>query len=420
MKHFLTKPNLQHKNKEMREESNAKLHLNYYLRSGWPSVESVEDILRDDPTKATLKDGAGLTPLHLSTKMDVCPEITRLLLDVAPGALYIKDNSGETALSRLCEWWTAAVPSKWQNRQVKADCGWNSDAEQTLKLHPLESQWEKIILMLRVASRNPEKTLKEGMESCISSAKFLPLHTAAYMGCPPTVLRHLHLLNKGQIKETDEITGRIPLSIAAASCFVHGNRGLDILQELLRLESSSASLPDQENRYPLHLAIESGKTWDTGIESIVLAAPSVLRIKDNKTGLFPFMASAQKHCINDAYMLLTNCPEVIAHACTGPQSTKIMHALTNEEKTTQEKFQSFEELVPMLSNEDSEGEYDVDEINKISCRKETFIANDEQSGGNSIEEESRGIKRQVGSFGMHSCDSKKVLRFSGKRPKIKI
>jgi len=307
--------------------------LHQYLRQMWPSVDVVKDLLRDDPSMVTMKDQLGHTSLHLSTRMDVCPEITRILLEAAPEALDVKDDTGETPLSRLCEWWTFAVPTNWRH-ETKIHCGLNSDTEETLKLHPLDAQWEKIILMLKVASEN------------LSRIFFRPLQTAAYMGCPPMVLRHLHALNSSQIAERQEETGRRPLSIAAASPHVCGKEGLATLEGLLYLDPSAAKAPDHEGRFPLHLAIESGKTWNTGIKSLAIAAPSVLLEHDSKTQLLPFMASSEKGFINDAYHLLRYCPEVIKYEV--------------DRNSTYNRKPQDDEQIPVLSREDCE----VDEFIK--------------------------------------------------------
>eukprot|EP00565_Helicotheca_tamesis_P000563 CAMPEP_0185728236 /NCGR_PEP_ID=MMETSP1171-20130828/3650_1 /TAXON_ID=374046 /ORGANISM="Helicotheca tamensis, Strain CCMP826" /LENGTH=334 /DNA_ID=CAMNT_0028396919 /DNA_START=229 /DNA_END=1233 /DNA_ORIENTATION=+ len=289
--------------------------------------------------------------------MDVCPEVTRILLEAAPEALYVKDNSGETPLSRLCEWWTLAVPTNWINEEVKINCGLSSDEEQTLKLHPLHAQWEKIILMLRAASKH------------LSRTKFRPLHIAAHMGCPPTVLRNLHFLNKGQITEIEEETGRRPLSVAAASPHVCGKEGLETLQELLQLDPSAARAPDYENRFPLHLAIDSGKAWEMGIESIALVAPAILLVPDCKTNLLPFMASAEKGSINDTYSVLKNCPEVLEYGDWRGLSTKVLKDLAEGGITEQNCDNNIEDQIPALESEDDIEDYWMSEMAILECRK---------------------------------------------------
>ena len=58
-------------------------------------------------------------------------------------------------------------------------------------------------------------------------------------------------------------------------------------------------MPDHDGRFPLHLALHSGKSWDVSVRDIFEAAPDVINVCDSKSGLFPFMiAASQKPALN--------------------------------------------------------------------------------------------------------------------------
>jgi len=92
-----------------------------------------------------------------------------------------------------------------------------------------------------------------------------------------------------------------------------------LINTILRQGPGTASLSFADGRYPLHLAISRGMcscslkeerekatkvttcidrkfTWNTGISLIVFDSPHILREKDVRSGLYPFMQAAATGC----------------------------------------------------------------------------------------------------------------------------
>lgn len=100
---------------------------------------------------------------------------------------------------------------------------------------------------------------------------------------------------------------------------------VDVLLYILREDESAASVTNAKGKLPLHLAIERGLMWDTGIQEIINAAPKALETRDMQSLLYPFQMAAvendhreqgdqQSHpcqCgdLNTLYMMLREKPE---------------------------------------------------------------------------------------------------------------
>jgi hypothetical protein len=55
-----------------------------------------------------------------------------------------------------------------------------------------------------------------------------------------------------------------------------------------------ATIPDASGRLPLQLALESGRTWYSGIRELVAADPVCLTTPDRPTRLYPFQLAAAR------------------------------------------------------------------------------------------------------------------------------
>ena len=63
-------------------------------------------------------------------------------------------------------------------------------------------------------------------------------------------------------------------------------------------------------RYPLHLALESGKEYKNGISSLIESHPDSLEYRDPKTGLYPFM-QCRSQSLDSSFQLLKSCPHLV-------------------------------------------------------------------------------------------------------------
>jgi hypothetical protein len=194
----------------------------------------------------------------------------------------------------------------------------------------LDMTWRKTELLLRCAHlgslglANPENT----NDKLPSEYVFRPVHAVAAVDCPRPVVKMASLLYPGQLEEVDEM-GMTPLLIASkAPIFkvrdlsdegfmleerIYGDDDSDRSDNMNdddRNDSSQPSVIDilvnanpraafirsskgpYQGRLPLHLAIDTGKSWSEGVKTIVSAYPEAVSKLDPKTRLFPFLQAA--------------------------------------------------------------------------------------------------------------------------------
>jgi ankyrin repeat protein len=79
-------------------------------------------------------------------------------------------------------------------------------------------------------------------------------------------------------------------------------------------DSSAAGVLDKDMKLPLHWAIESGKQWNEGVESLVNAAPLGLATRDGQNHLYPFMMAALTGNVSLTLDILLANPMVVQSA----------------------------------------------------------------------------------------------------------
>mmetsp|Transcript_13016 Transcript_13016/g.28730 ORF Transcript_13016/g.28730 Transcript_13016/m.28730 type:complete len:261 (-) Transcript_13016:90-872(-) len=61
---------------------------------------------------------------------------------------------------------------------------------------------------------------------------------------------------------------------------------------LIKKYPEASKKKNEKGELCLHIALKSGKTWDTGIKKLLKAEPRAIKIKDKSVGLYPFMLAA--------------------------------------------------------------------------------------------------------------------------------
>lgn len=131
--------------------------------------------------------------------------------------------------------------------------------------------WQIIELLLR-----PESS---------GDKKWRIVHRAIQVDTPPDLLRYIVETNAEELTQVDE-DGNLPLHYAAKSKPHERNKRESfpafhtkyVVDELLYKFPEGASIPDAEGRFPLTLAVDSGKQWiGGGVKSLYDAYPDALR-----------------------------------------------------------------------------------------------------------------------------------------------
>ena len=99
-----------------------------------------------------------------------------------------------------------------------------------------------------------------------------------------------------------------------------GNRHFsprETIQILVDHNQCAAKMSDEGGRLPLHLAIESGRALNNGVDLIAHAAPLALQTRDMETRFYPFQIAAVPNyrwdntSIDGIFQLLRSSPNVM-------------------------------------------------------------------------------------------------------------
>lgn len=117
-----------------------------------------------------------------------------------------------------------------------------------------------------------------------------------------------NVIPEGAMRE--DSFGYIPLHYAV----LHPDKPLELLRELLAINSDASRIRMPESHsYPLHVSLQRGWNWDTGIAEIVAAHPEALAIADPATGLLPFLLAASMDAsASTIFELLRTLPHLVS------------------------------------------------------------------------------------------------------------
>jgi hypothetical protein len=107
--------------------------------------------------------------------------------------------------------------------------------------------------------------------------------------------------------------GKLPLhSFCSSLELVNQKEAKHVLQLLLDFYPDAA-IVSFNGKLPLHFAIESGCSWENGLEAVFYAHPEAMQSLDCSTGLYPFMIAAadDQSDLNSLYSLIREGPELL-------------------------------------------------------------------------------------------------------------
>jgi hypothetical protein len=230
-------------------------------------------------------------PLLLVYHESKHPNILKFMLELCPSMVHVKMSSfSRTDLMRLvCSPWESLESKKAENIKDDPDL-WN--------------QWQKLVLTVTAAHRNiyPSSSKKSNNE----------LHIALELPCPPKIISWFARMHPGQLTIT-MADGKLPLHFLVSSRFYMSHvDSASVMDTFLELNPMAARIR-HHGKLPIHLALESGCLWDSGIKSLFYSFPECRCMFDSRTLLFPFMISAVDSLSNldTLYHLVSEGPEML-------------------------------------------------------------------------------------------------------------
>ncbi len=243
------------------------------------SSEIIELLVRAHRDAAKLPDHRGRRPLHVACSSCPTPTVDTLslLLQADPDALTAPDVYGHTPLALLCQ--------KYETRLQLALTGELTEDEVCQGV--LGQFWTQLRILL-------EANWKRRFPGDEPDWRFL--HSLTHFpGCPRILVELAIKMHPDQVRE--RIYGYLPLHLAAAcpDNSIMKNDDRYCITKLLTLFPEAAQRKDGSGRLPLHLAIESGKSWESALKILFDAFPFAVMEIDERHALFPFMLAAAKN-----------------------------------------------------------------------------------------------------------------------------
>lgn len=287
----------------------------HWACSGSPTEEAVQSLLQAYPPGASHTDQEGSTALHFACHYGASLEVVQLLLRENPDAVAIRDAHGRTPLhhavtkSASLEILQALVQTNPSTITVPQKLGKRSTTGIQIPLPqrtPLFAAWHALARDRRALSQKSGKlwdkaeyllqaTYNHNHQS-VSNSKFeWMVHAAVEYDryLPPKVMEHVLDRYPKQLLLRDEVTGRLPLAIAAASHQLSSRRSRELICLLLDRHPQALTQKDQDGAYPLTLAMASGqKTWDSGVGELWRGAPDLIHELNGPWKLFPTLTMA--------------------------------------------------------------------------------------------------------------------------------
>mmetsp|Transcript_10878 Transcript_10878/g.15237 ORF Transcript_10878/g.15237 Transcript_10878/m.15237 type:complete len:314 (-) Transcript_10878:106-1047(-) len=184
---------------------------------------------------------------------------------------------------------------------------WDEEAQAILNAHPSATRhragpdlFRRLPIHMAAASPDARRSLIEelvqlhpqGVTQTDQVGK-LPLHLACESGKVwDKGVSAIHNAFPIAIRNAEGNNRRwMALHMASAS----PNAGADLIENLCKIYPMAACELDTEQKYPLHLACASGKTWEGGLKHIFTANPDAIHHEDS-SGMLPFHIAAFRYC----------------------------------------------------------------------------------------------------------------------------
>jgi hypothetical protein len=250
------------------------------------SDEVIQLLVAANRDVVSIVDKNGRTPLHLACSSWPPPSDStiELLLKADPEMSMVADTNGRTPLNLLC----SRHEQRMQMAMESIEHGMDSEAVYKGILAPF---WKQMRLVLEASVG--EKFAAEDNWKLVHACTTIP-------DCPQYLFELALKLHPEQVQE--KLCGFLPLHLAAecpTSQLTENHCDGFYVCLLLSLFPKACRITDKIGRLPLHIAVQSGKSWEHVLRKIFEAYPEALLLREGENYLLPFMAAARSGESND-------------------------------------------------------------------------------------------------------------------------
>jgi len=247
-------------------------------------LDVIEAILFSAPELAKLGNDNEELPLHWAVRLSLPLPVLKRLLEAHPRSVFLKDRDGQMPWLLLWD----------RHKETLLDAYRMHGRERAISL----PGWKLILLMV-------EAYVKK------SDVSNFPLHSIIQCPFDQSFLCFAINLFRDEIRCKDE-NGNLPLHLACGS-YLNKDSSADSLKILLDEYPMGAMITNGKGDFALHLAIASGKSWNDGVDKVLVANPSAIHYRDFQQHLYPFMLAAARDdaSLSTVYKLLQVNPEYV-------------------------------------------------------------------------------------------------------------
>jgi ankyrin repeat protein len=290
----------------------------HWACSGGPPTKVIQALLDHYPSAARKVDSDGSTPLHFACHYSASVGVLEALLQVYPKAKGMQDNYGRTplyhavhksagmeVLDTLLKFDPTALTTPCVPAQFREQGAGDSSRSLAVRT-PLFLAWAAVMSDRRTREEKRGKTwdkanllLQAAYQHYFNVSPrgprpFQSLHAAISLDLylPESVVPMITQAHPEQLEHADPNTGQLPLALAAGLSHHSASRSNTLIEVLLHGFPRAAQSRDRHGRFPLSLAVASGKRGGAGVDHLLRAAPDTLLWRDGQTGLMPALSAA--------------------------------------------------------------------------------------------------------------------------------
>jgi len=270
-------------------------------------TEIIERLIVSAPRTVGMEDVRGYYPLHYACSyIEFGMKTFRFLLEKDVRVSRVRGNNGFNCLEILTR--THKVHLDGEDGQKDVRYRWSKDEVHMFNGY-IRQYWEKAILLASASGPEVGRLLEANVHDVPSSF----IHDMIRLDrCPPILISLALAIHPDWVTAKDE-NGNLPLHTASLKAISRRctTNHVQIIRVLLDRHPGSGQVKNNNGKYPLNLAIESGKRWVGGLQDIFDAFPEAIDSLNLDTRLYAFVLAKSRKDVSKMFKMVTLFPNLM-------------------------------------------------------------------------------------------------------------